>query len=59
MSFSEHPEKNKPEPEPWENSERFSKLCSSSPDSGIVKLEILDYSDSEEPAPTEYEKVKY
>ena len=46
-------------PEPWENSERFSKLRSSSPDSGIVKEEIIDYDDSVEPAPTEYEKVKY
>lgn len=46
-------------PEPWENSERFSKLRSSSPDSGIVKEEIIDYDDSLEPAPTEYEKVKY
>ena len=46
-------------PEPWENSERFSKLRSSSPDSGIVKEEIVDYDDSVEPAPTEYEKVKY
>ena len=43
-------------PEPWENSERFSKLRSSSPDSGIVKEEIVDYDDSVEPAPTEYEK---
>ena len=31
----------------------------SSPDSGIVKEEIIDYDDSVEPAPTEYEKVKY
>ena len=46
-------------PEPWENSERFSKLFSSSPDSGILKEEIIDYDDSVEPAPTEYEKVKY
>ena len=46
-------------PEPWENSERFSKLRSSSPDSGIVKEEIIDYDDSVGPAPTEYEKVKY
>ena len=46
-------------PEPWENCERFSKLRSSSPDSGIVKEEIVDYDDSVEPAPTEYEKVKY
>ena len=46
-------------PEPWENSERFSKLFSSSPDPGILKEEIIDYDDSVEPAPTEYEKVKY
>ena len=47
-------------PEPGENSERFqSKLRSSSPDSGIVKEEIIDYNDSVEPAPTEYEKVKH
>ena len=47
-------------PEPGENSERFqSKLRSSSPDSGIVKEEIIDYDDSVQPAPTEYEKVKY
>ena len=39
--------------------ERFSKLRSSSPDSGIVKEEIIDYDDSVKPAPTEYEKVKY
>ena len=45
--------------EPWENSERFSKLRSSSPDSGIVKEEIIDYDDSVEPALTEFEKVKY
>ena len=56
-SFSEHAEKNKPEL--WENSERFSKLRSSSPDSEIVKEEIIDYDDSVEPARTEYEKVKY
>ena len=46
-------------PEQWENSERFSKLCSSSLDSGIVKEEIIDYDYCVEPAPTEYEKVKY
>ena len=59
-SFSEHAgtrQENKPET--WENSERFSKLRSSSPDSGIVKEEIVDYDDSVEPAPTEYEKVTY
>ena len=38
---------------------RFSKLRLSSPDSGIVKEETIDHDDSVEPAPTEYEKVKY
>ena len=51
--WREHVKKNK------QNSERFSNLRSSSPDSGIVKEEIIDYDDSVEPAPTEYEKVKY
>ena len=56
-SFSEKHQENKPEPS--ENSERFSKFRSSSPDSGIVKEEIIDYDDSVEPAPTEYEKAKH
>ena len=46
-------------PEPWENCERLTKLRSSSSDFGIVKEEIVDSDDSVEPAPTEYEKVKY
>ena len=56
-SFSEHAEQNKPEP--WEISERFSKFRSSSPDSGNLKEKTVDYDDSVEPGPTEYEKVKY
>ena len=35
------------------------RLRSSSLDSGIVKEEIIDYDDSVEPAPTEYEKFKW
>ena len=56
MSFSEHAEQNKREP--WEIGERFSKLRSSSPDSGNVKEKTIDYDDSVEPEPTKYEKVK-
>ena len=41
------------------DSQSFARLRPSSPDSGIVKEEIVDYDDSVEPAPTEYEKVKY
>ena len=48
---SDHAEQNKPEP--CEKSEWFSKVDSSSPDSGNVKEEIVNYDDAVEPAPTE------
>ena len=57
-SFSEHAKKTNLNREKTASA-GFSKLRSSSPDSGIVKEEIVDYDDSVEPAPTEYEKVKY
>ena len=56
-SFSEHAKKtNLNREKTVSDSQSFR---SSSPDSVIVKEEIVDYDDSVEPAPTEYEKVKY
>ena len=57
-SFSEHAKKTNLNREKTA-SDILMKLLSSSPDSGIVKEEIVDYDDSVEPARTEYEKVKY
>ena len=56
-SFSEHAKKTNLKREKTASDSQT--IRSSSPDSWIVKEEIIDYDDSVEPAPTEYEKVKY